>query len=205
MLHWAKFCLRQRSPQSLQVFSDLLSVDTSDWRSRFIVIRHTSADPPEHLRDCIARLVQEILYKRRWSVPIPSKFRGCFESLVENLLLCSIHDIGGQVPELLYGQDREPLSDTLAPLRSDDAIWEPDIVDRWRAERRARAAKHLIHCNAHRRGQKLWIRAQASFSTYKMFCGLMAQNGFSTQEEAVAAAHSALSIRVISRLQCKFR
>jgi hypothetical protein len=100
LMSFAKHCLRTRNPEMLKTAIELPEYDTSDWRARTIQLKHGVLDP--NFRQKITEYIFELLFKRRWSTPIPSKFRDTWEAGAEQLLLAAYHDLGAQVPHLHF-------------------------------------------------------------------------------------------------------
>ena len=95
IMEFAQHALRSRSELNKQALLDYVNLDTSDWRSREWNIKCIGgARLSCHRSDQVASTVTSLIFGKRWNTPVPSKFRGCWESAVEHLLQFCIHQIG---------------------------------------------------------------------------------------------------------------
>ena len=109
------------------------------------------------------------------------KFRGCFASATEHLLLAVLHDIGGRSLKILFsGQSLQKLLDTLAAMMQVVGT-VPESMDQWRATKAARSKKVLTFIVSGDRVKDLWRAVQGTEEVYRYFEELMAQPPFRTQ------------------------
>ena len=141
-----------------------------------------------------AMFALELCYNSSWAVPVPSKFRGCWEALVQNLLITVYHDIGLQIYEHLFGGSgvAQVLSDFEAQLSS---ATDAQSTELWRTEKALRARKLKSFMNDPQRSNKLWKSVQATESVYlRYFCPLMKQQEFCSLEDVLEAKWSLFSM-----------
>ena len=117
-----------------------VAFDTSDWRDRVPRPGFIGRIPGD-VRQKLSDYTYTLCYKSSLSVPVSSKFRGCFEASVQNLMNGVFHDIGGQVGQLALGN--QDIAKLLADFQHEYPT-EGQSVERWRAEKAVRSKKLSI-------------------------------------------------------------
>ena len=90
--------------------------------------------------------------------------------------------------EYLWG--RQDLAQVLQNFQQSCHLTNPQSIDLWREEKAVGASKHLKALQDPRRGRKLWVRTQATASTYFAIERLMAQPEFMCDDDVERAEFS---------------
>ena len=191
-MRWAAIAYSNKGPNCHAMFDQLLNLDRSDWRDSGIHIPYVGQHPFAVID--IATAIFRVVYQRRWSVPITSKFRGVWEVGVDNLLLGCMHNIGQRIAQLMY--ESKDLFKVLQSLTADslDDVTAPESVDLWRCQSAVRSSKLLKFYRQHARVRKLWRSVQITELVYRELTLLMAQSDFDDIMQACVARWSVFTL-----------
>ena len=126
LLGWAFAAKGTRSDHVQDDIEEFIEHANGDWRLKRPQIFFTGEAPPPDAVDHFAELSYDLNYACRYSVPVPSRMRGVWESAVEHLLLFALHDLQQTVCALLFGN--EDLHNVLQSLH-DSAAVVPEGID----------------------------------------------------------------------------
>ena len=119
-------------------------------------------------------------------MPIPAKFRGSFESVVENLLDFVTFGIGPLSCQCLFSEDR--IHDALQKIGAlPNAFTDPESIDMFRTAKFTRSSKLLKFQNADNSARRLWRTAQCVEIVYIYFEELMAEETAMTPFQVFSA------------------
>jgi hypothetical protein len=187
--------LGKRTPQAEAFLDSVVDYDNSDWRLHTPTPYFTNLPAKDTAGAMIAKFGYYFSFQSDLSIPITSKFRGCWESMTENLMMTAFHDLLHQVYSVYFSS--KDLAKELERLGVGQANFatDPTSTDLWRAERALRAGKLRSLVNDPFRSHKLWKTVQATAQVYlTYFCDLMKQGDFTSIQDVVQAKWSMLTM-----------